>query len=115
VTPSSYRVEEKLEVLQDYVAIARHIERWTEHRALADRTVDTIRSFIRSLAEYPHRGKRRDDLRENLRIVPFKRRTAIAIEIDDDARMVTVLRVFYGGQDYEAVMRDQLDRTDEEG
>jgi plasmid stabilization system protein ParE len=47
--------------------------------------------------------------------VPFKRRTAIAIEIDDDARMVTVLRVFYGGQDYEAVMRDQLDRTDEEG
>ncbi len=99
-----YRVEEKPDVFLDYVAIAEHVERWTEDRALADRTVDAIRAFIKSLREIPHRGTKRDDLKPGLRIVPFKKRTAIAIEIDDEARVVTVLRVFYGGQDYEAVL-----------
>lgn len=99
-----YRVVEKLDVLDDYRAIAALIERWTEDRALADRTVDAIRSFIKGLADVPHRGTRRDDLRTGLRIVPFGKRTAIAFETDDSARIVTVLRVFYGGQDYAAVM-----------
>lgn len=99
-----YRVEEKPDVFLDYIAIAEHVERWTEDRALADRTVDAIRAFIKSLREIPHRGTKRDDLRPGLRIVPFKKRSAIAIEIDDDAKIVTVLRVFYGGQDYEAVL-----------
>ena len=99
-----YRVEEKPDVFLDYVAIAEHVERWTEDRALADRTVDAIRAFITSLKEIPHRGTKRDDLRPGLRIVTFKRRTAIAIEIDEGAKVVTVLRVFYGGQDYETVL-----------
>jgi plasmid stabilization system protein ParE len=105
VTGKRYRVEEKPDVFYDYLAIAAHIERWTDDRALADRTVDTIRDFIKSLRTAPHRGTKRDDLRRGLRIVPFKKRTAIAIEIDDEAQVVTVLRVFYGGQDYEAVLR----------
>ena len=99
-----YRVEEKPDVLFDYIAIAEHVERWTGDRALADRTVDAIRAFITSLKTTPHRGVKRDDLRPGLRIVPFKKRTAVAIEIDDRAGVVTVLRVFYGGQDYEAVL-----------
>lgn len=100
----TYRVEEKPDVFFDYLAITEHIERWTGDRALADRTVDTIRAFLKSLNTLPHRGIRRDELRPGLRIVPFKKRTAVAIEIDDEARVVTVLRVFYGGQDYEAVL-----------
>jgi plasmid stabilization system protein ParE len=39
-------------------------------------------------------------------MVPFRKRTAIAFEIDETKRMVMILRVFYGGQDYEGVMRD---------
>lgn len=104
MTARTYRVFEKPEVLNDYQAITAHIERWTEDRALADRTVDAIRAFIKSLHATPHRGTRRDDLRRGLRIVPFRKRTAIAIEIDETEKMVTVLRVFYGGQDYEAVL-----------
>jgi toxin ParE1/3/4 len=103
--PAPYRVEEKATVLDDYVAIALHVERWTEDRALADRTVDAIRAFVRSLGALPHRGTRRDDLRPGLRVVPFKTRTAVAFEVDDERRVVTVLRVFYGGQDYEAALR----------
>lgn len=103
---SGYRVEEKPDVLLDYIAIAEHIERWTADRDLADRTVDAIRTCIKSFHERPHRGTRRDDLRTGLRIIPFKKRTAIAFEVDEKRRVVTILRVFYGGQNYEAVMRD---------
>ncbi len=104
-----YRVEEKPDVFDDYIAIAAHVDRWTSDRALADRTVDAIRAFIKSLNSVPDRGTKRDDLRPGLRIGPFKKRTAIAIEIDDEVKVVAILRVFYGGQDYEAV----LNRTPE--
>jgi len=104
VSLPTYRVEEKPGVLGDYIAITQHIETWTGERLLADRTVDRIRAFIRTLGRVPHRGVARDDLRPGLRIVPFGRRTAVAIEIDDERRVVTVLRVFYGGQDYETLL-----------
>ncbi len=51
-----YSVEEKPDVLGDYVAITRHIERWTRDRALADRTVDAIRAYIKVLGDMPVRG-----------------------------------------------------------
>jgi plasmid stabilization system protein ParE len=46
-----------------------------------------------------------------LRIVPFKTRTAIAFEIDEDNEVVRVLRVFYGGQDYDAALSPTRRRT----
>jgi hypothetical protein len=46
-----------------------------------------------------------------LRIVPFKKRTAIAFEVDDARKVVTILRVFYGGQDYEAILGPPGDQT----
>lgn len=101
----AYRVLENTEALSDYIAIAQHIEGWTGDRALADRTVDAIRTYIRGLCSMPHRGTRRDDLRPGLRVVPFRKRTVVAFEIDESARIVRVLRVFYGGQDYESVIR----------
>ena len=103
----TFRVVESPDALFDYITIAEHIERWTEDRGQADRTVDAIRSFIKGLNKMPHRGTRRGDLRPGLRIVPFGKQTAIAFEIDDEALIVTVLRVFYGGQDYEAVFGRQ--------
>jgi len=38
-----------------------------------------------------------------LRTIGFRRRATIAFSADD--RMVTILGVFYGGQDYEAALR----------
>lgn len=105
MSDQAYRVEEKPDVLLDFIAITEHIERWTVDRDLADRTVDAIRNFIKGFPERPHRGTKRDDLRPGLRIIPFRKRTAIAFEIDEERRVVTILRVFYGGQDYDSVMR----------
>ena len=104
MTPT-YRVAERPEVVADYVAIAEHIIDWTDDPAGARRRVERIRAFVRGLKHTPHRGTRRDDLRPGLRILPFERRTAIAFEIDDEARTVTVIRIFYGGQDYEAALQ----------
>lgn len=101
---SVYTVLEKPAVVDDYIAITEHIERWTQDREVADRTVDSIRSFVKGLSRTPHRGRKRDDLRPGLRIATYKKRTAVAFEVDDETRSVTVLRVFYGGQDYEAIL-----------
>jgi toxin ParE1/3/4 len=44
------------------------------------------------------RGQRRDDLRPGLRVVGFERRIAIAFVISDSE--VTILRLYYGGQNW---------------
>lgn len=46
------------------------------------------------------RGHRRDDIREGLRITGFERRVTIAFTMKEDR--VTILRLFYGGRDWEA-------------
>ncbi len=99
-----YRVIASPSVFIDPASIFEHIERWTEDHALAARTVGQIREYIGALCDTPRRGTRRDDLRPGLRIVTFRKRTAIAREIDETARTVTILRIFYGGQDYETAL-----------
>ena len=84
-----------LDRLYDYVG---------EH-AGAERAVGyirRIRAHCDSLAEFPERGARRDDIRAGLRIAGFERRVAIAFTFD--AETVTIVRVFYGGRDYEALL-----------
>ncbi len=100
-----YRVIETSLAFDDYIKITEHIGQWTDDWPLAVGTVELIREYIKGMSDTPHRGTKRDDLRPGLRIVPFRKRTIIAFEIDDTAMVVSILRVFYGGQDYEAVMR----------
>ena len=45
------------------------------------------------------RGQRRDDLRPGLRVVGFERRVAIVFAVSDDE--VTILRLDYGGQNWQ--------------
>jgi toxin ParE1/3/4 len=44
-------------------------------------------------------GRPRDDLRPGLRVAGFRRRVAVAYTSDGD--QVVILRLFYGGQDWE--------------
>ena len=50
------------------------------------------------------RGVPRDDIRPGLRVTHHKGRTLIAYAVDEDSRTVSVLGIFYGGQDYEAAL-----------
>jgi len=69
---------------------------------IAARYTDAITDYCQSLATFPHRGIRRDDIRPGLRVTNYRGRTAIAFAVDNDIRTVLILGIFYGGQDYES-------------
>jgi toxin ParE1/3/4 len=50
------------------------------------------------------RGARRDDIRPGLRVFGFRRRVSIAFEVT--AEVVTILGIFYGGQNFEAAFKE---------
>jgi plasmid stabilization system protein ParE len=66
---------------------------------IAARYTDAIAKQCESLNSFPLRGARRDDIRPGLRVFGFRRRVSIAFEVTGDE--VTILGIFYGGQDFE--------------
>ena len=95
----SPRAREQLIALDEYIALAASPE-------IAARYTDAVADFCLSLATYPVRGIMRDDLRPGLRITNYRKRTVIAFAVETDARRVTILGIFHGGQDYEAVLQE---------
>jgi toxin ParE1/3/4 len=73
----------------------------------AKRVADDIYTRCESLMEFPLKGRPRDDLSKGLRILPFEKRAIITYRVV--AGTVEVLNIFYGGRDYEALVRDDED------
>jgi toxin ParE1/3/4 len=92
--------EEQLAALYRYIAIAASPE-------IALRYAGAIVTYCEGLQTFPHRGTRRDDIRPGLRITNYKGRTVIAFDVD--AERVTIIGMFYGGQDYETALHSDLD------
>ena len=46
----------------------------------------------------------RDDIRPGLRTSSYKKRAVIATYVDDETQQITILGVFYGGQDYDTIL-----------
>jgi toxin ParE1/3/4 len=90
--------KEQLDAIYDYIAAQASPE-------IARSFTDAIIARCAGLAEFPHRGTQRDDLRPGVRTVPFHRRVTIAYSVGGSD--VRVLGIFYGGQDYEASMREE--------
>lgn len=61
--------------------------------------LERIEAYCLGLQLASERGHRRDDICPGLRILGFERRVTIAIAVDDAT--VTILRLFYGGQNWE--------------
>lgn len=74
---------------------------------IAEHYTSSIVAYCESLQEFPHRGTCRDDVRLGLRITNFKKSAVIAFTVDAD--LVSIIGVFYGGQNYEAVLQVDLD------
>ena len=51
------------------------------------------------------RGRGRDDLLAGLRITNYRRRAVIAFLVDTEARIVSIIGAYYGGRDYETILR----------
>lgn len=82
------------------------------HRYIADRAgegiadgyVERTATFCQGLSTFFLRGKARDGLLPGLRTVGFERRATIAFMVTTDA--VIIEGAFYGGQDFEANLRE---------
>lgn len=96
----SPEAEDQLADLYHYIAKAASPD-------IAERYVNAIIGYCETLEAFPLRGARRDDIRPDLRITNYKGRTVIAFTVD--AQQVSIIGVFYGGQDYETALQDDLD------
>ncbi len=94
VTPEA---RDELDELHSYITVAADA-------ATASRFTDGIIDDIATLSEFPQRGTPRDDLRPGLRTISWRRRVTIAFMVEE--RDVVVIGVFYGGRDFEALLRE---------
>jgi len=91
--------EDQLAELYQYIATAASPE-------IAKRYTDAVVSCCEGLSVFPLRGTPRDDIRPGLRLTNYKGRTVIAFAVDDKSQLVSILSVFYGGQDYAALLSE---------
>lgn len=89
--------EEQLINLYRYIAAARS-------RDAAALYTDSIVTYCEELAEFPSRGRTRDDIRPGLRTIGFRRRVVIAYAVVGEA--VFIVGVFYGGRNYEVALAE---------
>lgn len=96
----SPEVEEQLAELYRYIAAAASPD-------VAVRYTEAIVTYCESLRTFPLRGTMRDDVRPGLRITNYRKRVVIAFDVAGD--LVSIIGVFYGGQDYETILHDDAD------
>lgn len=88
----------QLDALEDYISDVGS-------PSVAARFIDNLVGHCESLALFPLRGVRRDDLLTGLRITHYRRHTIIACRVGPDCATVSIVGVFYGGQDYAALLQ----------
>lgn len=82
--------------LHDYIAEQSGL-------AVAGAYIDRIEAACLSLATFPERGTKRDDIRAGIRTIGFERRATIVFRVTKVE--VIIVRVFYGGQNFERALR----------
>ena len=102
VVEFSLNADGQLGALYDYIAAETS-------PMVAKRYTDAIVEYCEGMQAFPHRGTRRDDVRPGLRVTNYKGSAVIAFAVDDAAKTVTIVGIYYGGQDYESVLQFGLD------
>jgi toxin ParE1/3/4 len=90
--------EARDDLLGLYEYIATHSNAARAH-SFARRIVD----YCQSLAMFPERGTRRDELRPGLRTIGYRRRVTIAFHVIPDR--VIIDRILYAGRDLSTAFR----------
>jgi toxin ParE1/3/4 len=68
--------------------------------AVAGRYMDRLYAACMSLADFPERGTKRDDILPGLRTIGFERRATIAFRVLKTR--VEIVTIAYGGRDFES-------------
>ena len=74
----------QLDALEDYISDVGS-------PPVAARFIDNLVSYCESLALFPLRGMRRDDLLKDLRITHYRRSTIIAFRVKPDFKTVSIV------------------------
>jgi toxin ParE1/3/4 len=91
----------------DLFALYRYIAEEAGHE-VAGAYIDRIEAACMALETFPERGTRRDDIRPGLRTMGFERRATIVFQVK--RAEVVIVRIFYGGQDYERALRSTTEK-----
>ncbi|MCG1042059.1 type II toxin-antitoxin system RelE/ParE family toxin [Mycetohabitans sp. B8] len=102
----NYRVVFSPEVQAQLVELFRYIAD-VASPDMAARYTEAIVSYCESLSTFPLRSIKRDDIRSGLRLTHYKKRVVIAFVVE--AETVSILGIFYGGQNYETILQDTPD------
>ena len=91
------RVVLSQDALDDLIGLYRQIaEAASPETALA--FVERVEAYLARFDVASERGTRRDDIRPGVRMIGFERRLTVTFRVTESE--VTILRVFYGGQDW---------------
>ena len=102
----SHRVVFTPEALDQLAALFQYIS-VAASPVIALRYTEAIVSYCESLSIFPLRGTLREDVRAGLRITHYKKRTVIAFTVQSEH--VSIIGVFYGGQDHESRLSEDVD------
>jgi toxin ParE1/3/4 len=92
---------------QDIKEIFDWIASGSNFPSIAENFVNRIYDQCEALAEFPLRGRARDDVRQGIRMLAFERKAVFIYRAHSDE--VEVLNISYGGRDWEAIMAEQPD------
>jgi len=98
----SPEAQEQLLALYNYIAAAASPD-------IAMQYADGIVNYCEGFQTFPYRGTLRDDVRPGLRITHYRKRTIIAFHVAEGR--VSILGIFYGGQDYETLLQGDPDEA----
>ena len=90
----------------DLFSLYRYIAASAGHR-VAGAYIDRVEAACLALADFPQRGTKRDDILPGLRTIGFERRATIAFQVRKTD--VVIVRIFYGGQDFEHILSSRDD------
>lgn len=94
-----FRPQAEADLLALYSYIAE-----TSGPVIAGNYIDRIEAVCQSLATFPNRGTKRDDIVPGLRTITLARRTTIAYRVQKTR--VEVVTIAYAGRDFESELRD---------
>ncbi|MBZ9807946.1 type II toxin-antitoxin system RelE/ParE family toxin [Mesorhizobium sp. BR1-1-9] len=97
-------VEYRESANNDLANIFKHIVEAGGNPDVALRFVLRIEDRCHNIGNAPRGGRSRDDMAPGLRTVPFEHSAVIAYVIESD--VISIVNIFYGGRDYETLMRD---------
>lgn len=96
-----YQVIFSPEALEQIASLYRYIAEAASPN-VAERYTSAIVTYCEGLNSFPLRGASRDDIRPGLRTTNYKGRTVIAFDVSET--WVSIIGIFYGGQDYESAL-----------